>query len=111
MKRRIIKIAITIVICTLLVIGINFAVGKVAEIRSKEQSLQQEALKNKKCNKVFKFDCSNKTGKCKMDYNPSLYECTKEGNIVYLIVKITSIIIISIGIITIIFTIFRNRIL
>ena len=111
MKRRIIKIAITVIICTLLVIGINFAVSKVAEIRSKEESLQQEALKNEDCTKVFEFNCSNKTEKCEMDYNPSLYECTKEGNTVYLIVKVASILIISIGVVTIIITIFRNRIL
>lgn len=111
MIRRIIKIAITVIICALLVISLNLGTKKLTEIRYQKESIQQEAIKNKDCKTIFSFNCPKKGGECKMEYDMKLYFCTKEGKTVDIISKVGSIIIIVIGFVIIGRTIYRNRIL
>ena len=111
MLRRIIKIAVITVVCTLLILGTNFGVKKLATIKSQEEKYQQEALKNKECKNIFEFDCPKNGGDCKMVYKYTLYECTKEGRNVYLITKIIKIVIAGTGIVLTAITIYKNNIL
>lgn len=111
MIRRIKKIAIIVGICLLLLAGLNFGIKKFSEVKAENKTLQQEALKNRECKNIFKFDCPKKGGNCKLKYDSSLYQCTKEGRVVFTIVKVLNVAIIIAGLTLIIITIFKNKIL
>ena len=109
MKKRLIKIAIIIVVCLIVFGTICFVEDRIKISKSKEKEVQEEALKNKDCKiKLITFNCPIDGGICKREYSKDTYKCTKKGKKTLKTFQILKYIVGIIGVILVGITIYKN---